>query len=150
MIAASVELLPLPVGPVTSTIPFLMSTISFNCGGRLKSLKFGGLVGNNAHDDRVRAALFENIDAETGFAGRTERKIRRTALFQTFRRALVVANDQFRHARGVRGRELFQPGKVYRLKLAGELNLRRPAGRKNQIADLVRGFQHLPEDGNEV
>src|SRR6267142_3023320 len=45
MIAARVELFPLPVGPVTSTSPFLISTISFNCAGRLKSLKLGGLVG---------------------------------------------------------------------------------------------------------
>src|SRR6185503_10362665 len=43
--AASVELLPLPVGPVTSTIPFFISTISFSCSGRLKSLNLGGRIG---------------------------------------------------------------------------------------------------------
>src|SRR6266446_2788160 len=45
MIAASVELLPQPVGPVTRTTPFFNSTISRNCCGKLKSSKRGGRVG---------------------------------------------------------------------------------------------------------
>src|SRR5689334_9673759 len=56
---------------------------------------------NHAHDDRVRAALFEDIDAETRLAGRAERQISRTSLFQTIESRLLVADDQFGHACGM-------------------------------------------------
>src|ERR1035438_9612176 len=40
-----VEDLPEPVGPVTSTTPFLRLTISASCGGKLRSAKLGMLLG---------------------------------------------------------------------------------------------------------
>ena len=43
--AARVVDLPDPVGPVTSTRPFLMSATSRSTGGRLKSLHCGGRAG---------------------------------------------------------------------------------------------------------
>ena len=45
MTAASVEDLPEPVGPVTSTMPFLMSAISLSTGGRFKSVQLGAIGG---------------------------------------------------------------------------------------------------------
>ena len=44
MIAASVDDLPEPVGPVTSTMPFLSSAISLRTGGRPR-LASDGMVG---------------------------------------------------------------------------------------------------------
>ena len=43
--AASVEDFPLPVGPVTSTIPLRISAASDSCLGRLSCVKSGTLVG---------------------------------------------------------------------------------------------------------
>ena len=43
--AASVEDFPLPVGPVTSTIPGRKSAASANCAGRFSDLKSGTLLG---------------------------------------------------------------------------------------------------------
>src|SRR5215470_596064 len=53
--------------------------------------------GNNAHDDRVRAALPKDIHAETRVAGRAERQVRGTRFFKAIDGRLLIPNDQLRN-----------------------------------------------------
>ena len=64
MIAASVDDLPEPVGPVTSTMPFLSVAISPSAAGRFSSASVGIVRRDHAHHDREGAALPEDVDAE--------------------------------------------------------------------------------------
>ena len=50
----------------------------------------------------------------------------------------------------MRGREFIEPGFGDRLEFADQLDLRRTARRKNQIADLVRDGEHLLQDFGEI
>ena len=44
---------------------------------------------NHAHDDRVCAALLEDIDAKTRITGNAERQVCRASLFEAFERRLA-------------------------------------------------------------
>src|SRR6185436_5178290 len=116
----------------------------FQLHRQIKIVEIRRVGGNYAHDDGITATLLEYIHAEPGFAGDTKRNVRRAALFQTLVCAYMVADNHFRHTSRMGGRKLFQPGKADRLQFAREFYLRRPAGRKNQIADFIGGFKHLP------
>ena len=56
---------------------------------------------DHAHDDRVCAALLEDIDAETRVARSAERQVGRARLFEAVERRLLIADNQFRDARGM-------------------------------------------------
>src|SRR2546423_8961421 len=47
---------------------------------------------DNAHDDRVRATLLEDVDAETSIARNAEREISRACFFEAFHCSLLVSN----------------------------------------------------------
>ena len=80
MIAASVDDLPDPVGPVTSTMPFLSDAMSVERRRQAELRERRDLVGDHPHHDRVRAALPEDVDAEPRAVGQRVREVAR-ALF---------------------------------------------------------------------
>ena len=148
--AASVVDLPEPVGPVTSTTPFLSPAISFRTAGRLKSLHCGGRVGDDAHDDGVRAALHEDVDAEAREARRAEGEVGRAELLKILGGRPVAADDDLAMRGRVRGQELFEPGDGDGLQLAHQLDLRRAPGREDEVAHLVGDGEHPLEDVHEI
>src|SRR5687768_4158660 len=105
---------------------------------------------DNAHHDRVRTALFENIDAKTRIARHTKREVCRTCLFNTIERRLLIADDQFCNSRCMGGRQLLQPRDSNRDQFPGQLNLRRSSRTEDQVANLVGRAQHLPQNSDEV
>src|SRR5215213_4477865 len=92
---------------------------------------------NHAHDDRVRAALLEDINAKTSVAGNTERQIRGATLFKTVEGRLLVADNQFRDAGGMARRQLVEPGNANRHEFSGQFDLWWPPGTEYQIAHFV-------------
>src|SRR6185437_10086866 len=64
---------------------------------------------NHAHDDRVRAALFEDIYAKTRVTRSAERQVRGARFFKTINRRLLITDDQFGYSRSVGRRQFFQP-----------------------------------------
>ena len=91
---------------------------------------------NHAHDDRVRAALLEDIHAKTSVAGNTERQVGRAGFFETLDCRLLIADDQLRNAGRVGRRKLFQTGNANRHEFACQFDLRRPA-RAEKIRSLT-------------
>ena len=96
--AASVDDLPEPVGPVTSTMPFL-SRRPPQPGGRF-SRRASGSRRDDAHDDRVRAALAEDVDAEAAAVRAANTRGRRRPCLRV-RERLLVAADQVAGDRAV-------------------------------------------------
>ena len=94
-------------------------------------------VGDDAHDDGVRAALHEDVDAEAREARGTEREVGRAELLKVLAGRLVVADDDLGERGGVRRQELLQPGDGDGLQLAEQLDLRRAPRREDQVAHLV-------------
>ena len=76
----------------------------------------------------MRAALLEDIDAETRVARNAERQVSRARLFETVERRLLIADDQFGDARGMGRQKLFETGDANRDEFAGQFDLRRPSG----------------------
>ena len=58
---------------------------------------------------------------------------------------LVIADQVGSDVAGVIGAEDRKSGNLHRNHLAVDLHLGRTAGRKNQVADLLRGMQHGAE-----
>ena len=67
--AASVVLLPLPVGPVTSTRPRSSSAMAFSTGGSPSSSSVFDRDRDDAEHHANRAALLEDVTAEPAQAG---------------------------------------------------------------------------------
>ncbi len=92
---------------------------------------------DHAHDNRVGAALLEDVHAKTCFTRSTERQVGRTSLLETLSGVLLIANDQLGDSRRMGRGEFFQSGNSYRHQFSGQFDLRWPSGAKNQIADFV-------------
>src|SRR5258708_3475899 len=105
---------------------------------------------DDAHDDRMRAALLENVDPKAAQAGNTEREIGRADLLQTLRCFFVPADDELGDAGSLRRRVFVYARDWHRLQLANQFNLRRAPRRKDQIAYLVRRGQHLLQDLRQI
>ena len=105
---------------------------------------------NYAHHDRVCAALLENVHAKAAKTRHAERKVGRPILLQTLGSFFVSADNYFGDGRGLRRCQFVQTGNLHRLKLADQFNLRRAAGREDQVADFVGNRQHLLQNAPEV
>src|SRR5687767_354585 len=104
--------------------------------------------GNHAHHNRVRAALLEDVHAEACITRSAERKIGRASFFQTVDSVLMIADDHLGNSRGMSRGQFLKTRNVYRLKFSGQLDLRRTAWRKDQVAYFLRRIQHLASHGN--
>src|SRR5258708_17541432 len=85
---------------------------------------------DDAHDDRMRAALLENVDPKAAQAGNTEREIGRADLLQTLRCFFVPADDELGDAGGLRRREFFSSRDDHRFPPSNPFNLPPAATRK--------------------
>ena len=142
---ARVDDLPEPAAPVTSTIPSRNFVTSDNCCGNRKRRKIWNDGRNHAHHHRTTAALNKNIHAKPGQARQSKRNVASPVLAQRGDGLLVVANQIGGDVtRVVRGQKR-EPRHLHRDHLAIDLNLRRTARRKNQIADFFGGAQHGAE-----
>ena len=150
MTAASVELLPLPVGPVTSTIPFLISTISFNCSGRLKSLNLGGRIGITRMTMACVPRCLKMLTRKRASPGALNERSAEPVFSRLSSGCLLIADDQFGDSRSVGRSQLLQTGDSHWLQFARQFDLRRAARAKDQIADLVGSAQHFPQDSDEI
>ena len=142
MMAASVEDLPEPVGPVTRTIPLRSCTISCNCGGKIQLLEAGNAFRDHAHDDGVAAALAENIHAKAADAGQPVGKVGRSVAFSCFAGCSLLADDVVGDQASIVGQQFLQAFELELDELAADFNLRRAARRKNQIADMTGRLEH--------
>ncbi len=139
--AASVDDLPEPVGPVTSAMPLRRFTISSSCGGSFRVFEGGNDIGNHAHDDREGSALPKNIHAKSRHGRHRVGQIRRA-----FRASSCCAGCWFEPSRSCaicavwRGQQSFQAAKRQLHQFSAELDLRRVAGRKDQIAHVLTSF----------
>src|SRR5436190_6640675 len=90
-----------------------------------------GTLWDNPHDNRMRAALLEDVYAKTTQPRDAERDISRAELVQTLGRTRIVANHDLGNTEGVGGSQLFEAGNGHRLEFADQFNLRRTARRKD-------------------
>ncbi len=104
MIAASVDDLPEPVGPVTSTMPFFSDAMSASAAGRLSSPSVGIFDAMTRMTIAKRAALAEDVDAETGALGKRVGQVAGALILERAQGGLVVADDVAGDARGVSAR----------------------------------------------
>ncbi len=139
---ASVEDLPDPAAPVTSTIPSLQLGHFRQLLRQAQGRKVGNGGGNDAHHHGATAALNENVDAEPRQAGQSEGNVASPMLAQGRDRLLVVANQVGGDVARVVRREQGEPGHLHRNHLPVDLDLRRTSGREDQVADLLGGTQH--------
>ena len=147
MIAASVDDLPEPVGPVTSTMPFFSVAQSAIAGGRPSSCDRRNRRRDHAHHDRERAALPEHVDAEAAAFGQHVRQVGGAAVFQRAQHRLVVPDQILRNARGVFRAQRRQPVDLDLHQFAVALDLRGPTRRKDQVADAGADIEHRRDDG---
>ena len=105
MIAASVDDLPEPVGPVTSTMPFFSAALSASDRRQLELGERRNPRRDDAHDDRERAALPEDVDAEAAAFGQRVGQIAGALLLERAQRRLVAAHQIAGDARRVLGAE---------------------------------------------
>ena len=121
--AASVVDLPDPVGPVTSTRPRGFSHERANDRGQPQGVEPFDLPGNRTEDSRHRAALMEDVAAETRQALQTEREVELEIFFEAV--LLHVGKHAVRQRLGVRRGERRH---VQRAQLSVDAHARRAVG----------------------
>src|SRR5579862_3903482 len=104
-----------------------------------------------SHDDREIAALFEDVDAETGALAEGVAAIARAEHVQMAQQGAVVADDGYRDLLGLVRREPLDVGvNAGRLEDAEVLDLERTPGGEDEIGDVREGLEHRVEDGVQV
>ena len=146
-IAASVEDLPDPVGPVTSTMPLRRPTMVVELGRQVQFVERRNARRDDAHDDGVRGALPEDVDAEAApcrqqTTGRPSRRVRAVAAAT----AIAPRSAPVQMARVWSGVSRSRPGMGDRDQFAIALDLRRSAGREDEVADRRPGGEHGGDD----
>jgi hypothetical protein len=131
-IAASVVLLPDPVGPVHSTMPRGLSASSANTLGVLSCSSVRILLGNGAEHRAGAAVLVEGVDAKARQALDLEREVALQRVFVVL--ALGVVHDVVHH---VVHRLVVQRVDVDAPHVAVHADHRRQAGRQVQVRGLV-------------
>ena len=143
MIAASVDDLPDPVGPVTSTMPFFNVEQSAIAGGRPRSWIDGIFCAimrmTIANEPRWRNTLTRKRQRSGSAYERSDEPVSSSVR----RYGLVVANQIAGDSGGVLGAKRRQLRDRHGDQLAVALNLGRTSGRKHQVADAVARIQHL-------
>ncbi len=147
MIAACVELLPEPVGPVTSTRPLRNSAISVRCTGNPRRLDRGNVSRDDAHHDRVNAALLKDIDAKTGARRQRITEIGGAGARETFGGVGISVNERERDDLGLIRGKLLHPEGLDGSQLAVDFDLRGLSDGEIQVADLVGDQQHSLNNG---
>ena len=146
MIAASVDDLPDPVGPVTRTMPFFRVEQSAIAGGRPSSWIDGIFCAimrmTIAKVPRWRKTLTRKRQRSGSAHDRSDEPVS----IERAQVGFVVANQVAGNAGGVFVAERRQLRDRHRHQLAEALNLRRPAGREDQVADAVAGIEHLLDE----
>src|SRR5882757_6123265 len=104
-------------------------------GGQTERSEVRDYCGNHAHHNRATAALNKDVDAEPRYARETVGYIARPVFAKGGDGLLVVANQISGNVARVVGSETRKSRHLNWNELAVHLHLRRPAGRKNQIAD---------------
>src|SRR5215213_328019 len=105
--------------------------------GKVEIAKLGRPHGNHAHDDRVRAALLEDIHAEPSIAGNAERQVCGACLFKAFERRRLISDNQFGDAGRMGRYQLLQTRDANRHEFARQFDLWRPSGAEYQITDFI-------------
>jgi len=118
----------------------------FQRRGQMELVKSWNLVWNDPHDDGATAALLENIDAKPGNSGDSVRKIGGAFLLELPDSRFILTHDFVSDVVGVLRGQALETLEHQLDQLAGYFDLRRPAGRKNQITHLRVGLQHRGDE----
>ena len=100
------------------------------------------LLRDDAHHDREGAALAEDVDAEPAAIGQRVRRSHAPLSFNV-RSTISLSRIRSRASAAVSSARRSELGDRDRRQFAESLNLRRPPGRKDQVADAVAGIEHL-------
>ena len=148
MIAASVDDLPDPVGPVTSTMPFLSAAMSASAGGRFSSASVGIFDGDHAHDDRRSVPRWRKTLTRKRARPGSEYERSQAPCSFSVRSACSLPPIRSRAMRAVSSASQHrQAGIVDGGQLAVLLDLRRPPGREDQVADARCRNRASPRSG---
>jgi len=112
----------------------------------MELVKSWNLVWNDPHDDGATAALLENIDAKPGNSGDSVGKIGGAFLLELPDSRFILTHDFVSDVVGVLRGQALETFERQLDQLAGYFDLRRPAGRKNQITHLRVGLQHRGDE----
>ena len=141
-IAASVDDLPDPVGPVTSTIPLRSGTIDWSTSGRPSSSNVGILIGMTRITMAYRRALTEDVDAESRDARQRVRQVCGAVALELLCGDRMSAEQIFGDLGCLLRRQLLEAAKDQLDQLAVRLDLRRAARRKDEVADVIAAGEH--------
>ncbi len=142
MIAARVEDFPDPVGPVTNTMPVRNSVIAANSCGSFNAAKVGIAPGMTRITMAQLPRCMKTLTLKRALPGKPLRDVARTLLSESVQSVLVGTNQVRSNSLGVIGGQYRQPLNAHRQQTSVLFNNGRPAGRKDQIADLRCGAQH--------
>ena len=107
-------------------------------------------LGDDAQDDRIRAALREDVHAEARLLRDRVREIDRAVGQQGARQLAVAAQHVHGDHLGLVRREARQAGEIDGNERAVDLHLRLPPHREVEVRDAVGHLQHRLENGVQI
>src|SRR5208283_1305815 len=111
-------------------------------GGQFQIGETRDAVGDDAHDDGATAALAEDVDAEARGVFEAVGKIGGAVEFEFLGGVFIFADQGSGDLFGVAGDQAFEALEFEFDELPADFDLRRAAGGKDEVADVLAGLEH--------